>query len=228
MAWRKQSPPAAARAAGGHDRAARGSGRMAEFCSGLHSILLQVDAVAFRRYLAEWEDVIGDTAELAATSEDQLQRTMRTLLRRPQQFNLPAWPAVALPARRDADGDEGRGAAALPRHFPDVTPPARPAWPALATPAPPVESKVAPVDHPVEEQATRNGEPGNAGVYQLDMVTGELIAIPERALAEPEPAPYGVAGEPKPAARPRRRRRSTSGMRQLTFWPPDEHPCTGQ
>lgn len=215
MAWRKQSPPASVRAAGGIDLAAGGSGRMAEFCSGLHPILLQADAAAFRRYLAQWEDVIGDTAELGATSEEQLRRTMTALLRRPGQFNLPPWPEVVPPARGNGGGDEGRGEGAPSRRLADVTPHAVAAWPPPASPAPPAQASVA----PMEEQAKRNGEPGNAGVYQLDMVTGELVAIPERALAEPDPAPYAGDGAPPPPARVRRRRRTASGLRQLTFWP---------
>ncbi|MGH2367539.1 MAG: hypothetical protein ACRDI2_05015, partial [Chloroflexota bacterium] len=101
MAWRKKPPPAA----GSAEAPAGGTEQLEEFCRGLYPILVEGDLAAFRRYLAQWEEVIGDTAELADTPPDQQRRTMAALLRRPQQFNLPPWPvANAAPTRPSTAG----------------------------------------------------------------------------------------------------------------------------
>lgn len=209
MAWRKQSP-APARPPGGNSRAVGSSSRLPEFCHGLYPILLQGDPEAFRRYLTQWEDVIGDTAEMEATSTDQLRRTMAALLRCPQQFNLPAWRPSAgsppedplreggheAPSRKTADGSDASA---------HLLQEARPHAQAVPPAAPP------PSIHP------RPDDPAPGGVYQLDMVTGELVPISERTMAEAEPLPY--AAERKPTGRAPRRRRSAANLRQLTFWP---------
>src|SRR5687767_5088699 len=88
--------PVRERADGGERRAHTAeTGQLEEFCRGLHPILVDGDPAAFRRYLAQWEDVIGDSAELAEAPLEQQRQTMASLLRHPQRFNLPPWPAAS-------------------------------------------------------------------------------------------------------------------------------------
>jgi hypothetical protein len=198
--------------------AAEPSEQILEFSRGLHPILLRADAAAFSRYLSRWEDVIGDTADLTSTPPEQLRRTMAALLRRPQQFGLPPWPAVpaapppgppvelfppapaAEPRVPRSPQPDARGAASPAPA--GLAPPVRPA--STARPAPPAPEPVATLD---------------GGSYQLDMLTGELVPVPERTLAEaPAGAPYEAPGVPSPGQRKRRRRRAPAGMEQLGFW----------
>jgi hypothetical protein len=213
--------------------AAEPSEQILEFSRGLHPILLRADAAAFSRYLSRWEDVIGDTAELTATPPEQLRRTMAALLRRPQQFGLPPWPAVpsAPPpgppvelfppapaaAPQPSPRPVGRSAppAAHPGPAPAGAPAARTGAASRHTPPPP-----APEPAP-EPAATLDG-----GSYQLDMLTGELVPVAERMLAEaPAPAPYEAPGVQPAGQRKRRRRRPPAGMEQLAFW---SAPASGE
>jgi hypothetical protein len=57
------------------------------------------------------------------------------------------------------------------------------------------------------------------------MLTGELVPVPERTLAEPLPAPYDAAGAQPAGQRRRRRRRPPRGMEQLAFW---SAPASGE
>ena len=110
---------------------AEASEQLLAFSRGLYPILLRADAAAFSSYLSRWEDVIGDTSELSATPPDQLRRTMVALLRRPQQFGLPAWPATP---------DQGQAARETPALWPDrglrPSPPAPGGGPSAGAPCP--------------------------------------------------------------------------------------------
>jgi hypothetical protein len=220
MAWRKQPPPTRARTDAG--TGVRGDGlsdepeQLLDFSRGLYPILVQADTAAFRQYLSAWEDVIGDTTELTATPADQLRRTMAAVLRRPQQFGLPAWPATGVL--------DGAGVTGAP---PPATPPAAPIRPAEATRPPPAPAPAVPATPavpaaPVTPAAPAGGDDPQ-GVYQLDMLTGEFVPIPAPtgAVAEPAPAPYDAGAEAPaaPAHARRRRRRRTTGLEQLSLWP---------
>ncbi|HVG97535.1 MAG TPA: hypothetical protein VNK05_11575, partial [Chloroflexota bacterium] len=65
----------------------------------------------------------------------------------------------------------------------------------------------------------------DGGSYQLDMLTGELVPVPERTLAEPLPAPYEAPAAAPAVQRRRRRRRPPAGMEQLDFW---SAPASGE
>jgi hypothetical protein len=189
---------------------AEASEQLLAFSRGLYPILLRADAAAFSSYLSRWEDVIGDTSELSATPPDQLRRTMVALLRRPQQFGLPAWPATP---------DQGQAARETPALWPDKglrhSPPAPGGGPSAAPPALGPESQTEP-----PPAVPRRG------TYQVDMLTGELVPVARGAsagapggVAEPPPAPYVAADEAQPPPRRRRPRRPPRGMKQLTFLP---------
>jgi hypothetical protein len=202
-------------------RGAEASEQILAFSRGLYPILLRADPVAFSRYLSQWEDVIGDTTELAATPPDQLRRTMAALLRRPQQFGLPPWPATPLPpAARTAALDETL-----------LTPEGnrRPRGDAGHSRVSTAPSGAPGGLCPPEEQNASSGDDVTAAprVYQLDMLTGELVPVPETpatgSVAEPPPAPYGTEEVARPARRRRPRRRAPAGLEQLAFWPADNH-----
>ena len=59
------------------------------------------DVAAFRKHLALWEDLVGDSTELTAAPEEQTRRTMAAILKNPRQFGLPAWPREAAPPTSD-------------------------------------------------------------------------------------------------------------------------------
>lgn len=170
------------------------SEQLDEFCRGLHPILVEADLDAFRRYLRRWEDLLGDTTELAETSDEQTRRTMGALLRRPAQYGMPPWPAAPTapiappePAEPTAFSDS-----LLPE--PDLsTEPERNPEPALeARPDPEI------------------CEPD--GIYQLDMLTGELVPLdPDALRPRVDPAP--------PRAPRRRPRRLPPNLEQLALWP---------
>jgi hypothetical protein len=192
-------------------RGAEASEQLLAFSRGLYPILLRADTVAFSSYLSRWEDVIGDTSELTATPPDQLRRTMVALLRRPQQFGLPPWPAT--PAQEQAPRATP---AAWPekgaRQYPPAPNGAPSPAPSAVEPAPPPESPPPAVPR--------------RGTYQVDMLTGELVPVlpgaPDGApagVAEAPPAPYVAAEEAQPPPRRRRPRRPPRGMKQLTFLP---------
>ncbi len=67
------------------------SGRVRDFVRGLRLVLVAGDVDAFRGYLGQWDDVLGDTTELAGQSDADVRRTMIKVLRRPRQFGLPGW-----------------------------------------------------------------------------------------------------------------------------------------
>lgn len=67
------------------------SGQVRDFARGLRPILVAGDVDAFKGYLGQWDDILGDTSELAGQSEAVIRRTMTQLLRRPRQFGLPDW-----------------------------------------------------------------------------------------------------------------------------------------
>src|SRR5262245_62815272 len=93
MAARKGSTPRSRhdhRSASPHEAAVPEHVR--EFQRGLFPILVAGDVDAFRHYLAGWEEIIGDTAGLGDLPLDDQRTFMARLLRRPQVYNLPAWP----------------------------------------------------------------------------------------------------------------------------------------
>ena len=67
------------------------SGQVRDFARGLRPILVAGDVDAFKGYLGQWDDILGDTTELAGQSDADVRRTMIHLLRRPRQFGLPDW-----------------------------------------------------------------------------------------------------------------------------------------
>jgi hypothetical protein len=208
------------------------------FCRGLYPILIEGDTNAFRRYLARWEDLVGDTAELADAPAEQQRQTMAALLRYPQRFNLPPWPARdGVHGARPTD-DAGR-LAARRRVEEARRDPARPrAWPAApehrAPAADDQRRSAAPHDAPdVREAAVAgSGEAstassgGVAGTYQLDMLTGEFVPVPlcaapegGRVIREAPPAELESSKPSRPRPRRPRRRAATHGLAQLTLWP---------
>lgn len=221
-----------------------------EFRQGLYPILMARDVAAFGRYLRQWEELLGDTADLAETSEAQQRRTMEALLRRPQQFNLPPWPrdleagaGAAQPSRglEDAAGPDPKpkapssrarraGAGAPP---PQSSPSAAPASPGssggaraeLTVPVVVEQAGAAGPDDPAAPAALAVTEAA-AAVYQLDMLTGELVLVdPEdvRGRHTP-PVPVLEAGPAAPAPRRKRTRRQPQpgNLAQLVFWSDDD------
>ena len=67
------------------------SGQVRDFARGLRLVLVAGDVNAFRGYLGQWDDILGDTTELSGQSDADVRRTMMQLLRRPRQFGLPDW-----------------------------------------------------------------------------------------------------------------------------------------
>lgn len=222
------------------------SGRLDDFCRGLFPILLEGDAAAFRRYLARWEDVIGDTAELAETSEAQQRRTMTAMLRNPRQFRLPPWPRTP--------------AEASPLASPPVaTPPVTTPPPAVATPEPiphaptadvaaapssyredRVEATYSHVTGAGESPQERDGQsavepepsPQSYAAYQVDMLTGELVprgtvmgVADHRHMVAEATITQLEESEPKRPPR-RRRRRAAVSLTQLAL-PDDYLPLSG-
>lgn len=148
-----------------------------QFCKGLYPILVAGDVDAFSRYLSQWEDVIGDTAELTTTSEAQQRRTMTALLRHPKQFNLPPWPR-AVPISEPPVDDRAT-----------LAPPQHQGWPDVPSPSPPVQ------DEPTGQLD------GVEAAFQLDMLTGELVPV-ERSQVRPQ-----AEALPERTETPRRRKR---------------------
>jgi hypothetical protein len=168
-----------------------------EFARGLYPILLEGDVAAFRRYLGRWEDVIGDTAEMVEVPPDQQRRTMTAILRRPRQFNLPPWEVVLggggveEPLRSDAAGPATAPAASLP----DTT------------------------ETSAVEVATDWAEDRlpSSGVYQLDMLTGELVPVVCQPALVHGATKGAVPDRPKRRRAPRRV--ELAGLEQLLLWP---------
>ncbi len=187
MAWRKQSP-APARPPGGNSRAVESSSRLPEFCHGLYPILLQGDPEAFR-YLTQWEDVIGDTAEMEATSADQLRAPWPpSCAARNSSTSRPGRCPPGAPRGSTPKGGHARlrrGKRRWLRRLSTPTAqgpaplPGRPAHPAPGPPRPqdspqrarPHSQAVPPAPPPSIHP--RPDDPAPGGVYQLDMVTGE-------------------------------------------------------
>ena len=218
MAARRRT--AAAGLATAPDRGARPSPAVRQFQEGLLPILIAGDVAAFRRYLAQWEEVIGDTSDLAARPVDEQRRLMADLLRRPQQFNLPPWPAALAPGRQpDRQVFSERPE---PGHQPDGR-----AWPPAPAPAAPSGRPARPERPGVRQQNTAGGaaEAGceAPGYYQLDMLTGELVPVaPSRPAVAEGSAAYGEEARRAPRRAPRRRRPLRAvgiSLHQLSLWP---------
>ena len=124
------------------------------FRRALYPVLRARDVDAFRQLVADSEDLLGDTADLADWPTTRVRTLMADLLREPRRFGLPRWPALAeqppsaapAPSSRaaaleradqdDAGSDDGALGA---RDLPD----AAASSPASAAPPPPVESTAA-------------------------------------------------------------------------------------
>jgi hypothetical protein len=240
MARRRGSRQAAAGAPEASRPAGQGE-QLDAFCRGLYPILLEGDPTAFRRYLAEWEDVVGDTADLADTPPEQQRRTMAAMLRYPQRFNLPPWPGgpVVWPpanASPPANAAGQTGAVSWRRsgapgdgpfaHDPAGEPPRRTVHHRPAVPHPeaadtavfaqPGPARAA----PIRAAAALAGPAQPAGIFQLDMLTGEFVPVPPGSARPPaEHPPAEGAAEEAPARRARSRRRRPSGdLEQLALW----------
>ena len=224
MAWRKQPPPTRARTDAG--TGVRGDGvsdepeRLLDFSRGLYPILVQADTAAFRQYLSAWEDVIGDTTELTATPADQLRRTMAAVLRRPQQFGLPAWPATGV---LDGAGVTGTPPPVTPAAIP---PPAAPIRPAEAIRPPPAPAPAVPATPSGQCQRRRSRRrPGTIRKGSTSWTCSPESSYrsrrrrarwPSRRRRRTTPAPRHRAA---PAHTRRRRRRRPTGLEQLSLWP---------
>ncbi len=186
------------------------SDQLKPFRDGLYRVLLAGDVSAFGRYLRQWEDLIGDTADLAETSEAQQRRTMESLLRRPQQFNLPPWPreVTAPPGEGGWEPDKPQESDRLP--------------PALE--ASPVRAGSMEAEAPAHE-TTEASEAGR--VYQVDMMTGELVPVESAAArfvhqlvdtVQQVDTSQPSRSESVTRSRRPRRRHLPAGMTQLTMW----------
>jgi hypothetical protein len=154
--------------------------------------------------------VIGDTGGLGDLPPAEVHALMARLLRRPQVYNLPAWPADLQGAH--LAGDDGRldQAPALPeprRRVPEPAPRPEPAPQSEPAPRPEPPPALTPAVTP---------EPSSNAWYQLDMLTGEFVPVSTAPLSAAEAtAPYEATTRP---AHRRRRRRIPAGMAQLTLW----------
>ncbi len=182
-------------------------GALEAFRRGLYPILRAGDVAAFRRYLARWEHVVGDTSELAQTPIEQQRRIMLALLHQPQQFSLPPWPPHGFD---DAAQAEPAARAALEQ----ASSPERPSLKAAVLEEP--GRRAAPEPASPQEPGPARGE---TRFFQIDMLTGELVPVTPPALPLPAEAPVSVP------RRRRRRARSPLGLRQLPLWP--QEPAAG-
>lgn len=174
---------------------------LARLCAALLPVLRARDVDGFRAALDDAADLLGDTSELQARSDDGLRAIMSDMLREPRRFGLPPWPreqsviAEAPPPREPA-----------PREPPSAPPTTR--------------REGAPAARPDRAPApTATARPSaEASVYPPAAV--------ETASLEPEPAAvnlslpgFGTAVRPVP--RPRRRlgrRPRGEGGEQLRLW----------
>jgi hypothetical protein len=189
-----------------------------EFQRGLFPILIAGDVDAFRRYLTRWEEVIGDTAELGELPVEEQRSLMARLLRRPQVYNLPAWPpdladAGAPPGSRPVDDRPDRD------HVPcdAVVPPGL-----VPRPEVPSDTSAAAVAPPVLEQPNTPAAPeprSDQPIYQLDMVTGEFVPVTAEAMRVAEPTASFDSEPARPARKRPRRRRLPANLVQLALWP---------
>ena len=202
------------------DDPSEGAAHVREFQAGLFPILVAGDLAAFRRYLARWEEIIGDTTPLEDLPESEQRALMARLLRRPQAYNLPPWPADLADSMDGIDGaaafpaSRGIRTAAAPAPAVDAARPVQPATPPPALPPtpPPVPEPTA-----AETEDEHGAEPG--GTYQIDMLTGELVSVqPVVRTAEAAPAYETAPARPKPR---RRRRRAGAALVQLELWASD-------
>ena len=177
------------------------SEQLLDFCRGLQPILLDGDVEAFRRYLRRWEELVGDTTDLAETPDAQARRTMDALLRRPGQYGLPPWPDQVITASADVFSVNRREV--VPAPLADA---------ALPGTVDEVWIAPEPVVGGAEEVDAYDGAPASA--YQLDMLTGELVPLNGSDEA-------GHARDATPPSRTPRRRRHPlpAGMEQLSLWP---------
>lgn len=189
---------------GGH------SEQLDEFCRGLHPILVAGDVEAFRNYLAAWEEMVGDTAELADSPPEQQRRTMDALLRFPQRFRLPPWPApgarlgLVSPSNRSSATTALAGEPDTGGDVIDTYDPQRP---------------------PPPGSTATDAADAHATIVQLDMVTGEFVPVSLAPRRSPSPAERpGIDEGATPAPRPRSARRarrapaSTAERAQLGLW----------
>jgi hypothetical protein len=78
------------------------------FLAALYPVLRARDVAAFRRVLADAEELLGDITWLADKPDDWLAGMMADMLREPRRFGFPRWPALA------EGGESAAGAAAPP------------------------------------------------------------------------------------------------------------------
>jgi hypothetical protein len=155
--------------------------------------------------MARWEELVGDTTELAEASEAQLRRTMVSLLQHPTQHGLPPWPRVGGPGGMSPVEPTARNTEDLLGGLGRVN-----------APAPEAEEGA---EGRSLGSVPQDGAPNL--IYQLDMLSGELI--PQSVLSRKTSTP--------PSPRPRSRKRAPSGsLSQLPLFPdeasPRSHPTT--
>jgi hypothetical protein len=216
-----------------------------EFRRGLYPILVARDSEQFKTYLRRWEEVIGDTAELAETPDGQVRRTMDALLRRPQQFNLPAWPRDLVQTGMRFRESSPSAVEDRPLDVTAFTDAARRSGsrPELeATPQRDVGLRVegghdagdfqnasdfqsaagAPGDDGALEvtgnQAEREEGSGSREAYQLNMLTGELVPVQNRSVRATLPPALAEEEVSAPRQKRVRRPRVAKDMRQLELW----------
>jgi hypothetical protein len=163
-----------------------------EFQRGLFPILVAGDVEAFGHYLSRWEEVIGDTAELGQLPPAEQRRLMARLLRRPQLYNLPAWPAdladtAGLPAGADVAGD--RRSVDLPSGVYPAT-----EWPA-ANRAPAPASGV----YPAANRSVYTSAPASVAVARGLVPRNDAALAEDATLAQSPPVP---AASSPPVATP--------------------------
>ncbi len=84
------------------------------FRRALYPILRARDVAAFRRLVADSDDLLGDTADLADWPPTRVRALMAELLREPARFGLPPWPSSAetiptgRPEAAEPAGNDGR------------------------------------------------------------------------------------------------------------------------
>ena len=150
--------------------------------------------------MAQWEDLVGDTTELREATDAQTRRTMASMLRRPAQFGLPAWPrpvpAEEPPYSRGSGGDNLGSAGEAD------------------TSARGVGERSVP-DRVRAEPAEAGDEPD--AIYQLDMLTGELV--PQTQVSR---TPRTEPLTPR-VRRPRQRKRPLpQNLAQLVLFPDED------
>ncbi len=170
----RRGTPQTARPRAGYppDDAPNGANAVREFQAGLFPILVAGDLDAFRRYLGRWEETVGDTTALGELPEAEQRALMSRLLRRPQIYNLPPWPADLAQVQPEKFNVQSGGPGNLSgpqTHRTAVQPPAGP----LPDGSPPGRVPGGPGNLPGPRT---NGGPGNPGFGLVALTALAVLA----------------------------------------------------